>query len=278
MNKIYGIISTVLGCMLFLLVSCSDKNKDPNVNPQPKNYRPAGSAMYDPATNEVGDSTLHYYDSNGKLVQLVRSDGISAGPPVNLAYDNLGRISEIMFPPGRVIQKRDYNGLAQLQKIHQYTDLNDANFKTSEQTFVYDIAGKLTRINSVSFDSRLGISPMHSFNAFTYNAEGLIATDSLFILDNGNAWFESKTEFEYDNKKGVNEFGISLPMNSFADYLYLFAPLKSNIISITKTQRNSIPAKVTYQYQYNADNYPVKITRFSNGGILGTKRISYKYF
>ncbi|MFC5270860.1 hypothetical protein [Adhaeribacter terreus] len=276
MNKFYGIISAVLGCML--LLSC-DKEREPKVDPKLGIYLPVGSTSRDSYYNEITDSTRHVYDNSGKLVQFIRSDGTSPGYPIDLVYDNLGRVFKIMTAQ-RVLEQREYNVQGQLYKIHLYYNPDDVNFKSGEEIFGYDAAGKLIKIHSIRFDNRFGNPPYHTLNTFTYYAAGLIAIDSSFIAaestGNGKPWYGGKIEYEYDAKKGVNEFGLSRDWRT--GYVYLFSPLKHNITSIKETKNNGSVLQVTYQYEYNAHDYPIKISAFSDGRLGQTTRITYQYF
>jgi hypothetical protein len=230
---------------------------------------------------EVMDSTKHVYDTNGRLVQLTRSDGISPGYPINFVYDSNGRISEIVVSSNMVLEKREYNSSGQLAKIIQYAVPDDPDFKTLEQTLVYDAFGKLISMYTIFYDRHFGNPPFPSINKYTYNAAGLIAIDSTFwgkeITGSGKDEFTQRAEFEYDTKKGINEFGLRPDWGQF-EYWYKLAPLKHNITSIKVNGPMSVAKEMKYQYEYNANDYPSKIFTYSGNTITSTRKITYRVF
>jgi len=209
------------------------------------------------------------------MERISRSNGSMPANPTYIVYDDQDRISKIVFSQVQVIEEREYNAQGQLYKNHQYRDSDDPTHKTDEHIFEYDGQGKLIKINGSHSDAFN--NSFQTLNKLTYNAEGLIAIDSGFFFSSGTKpWFTRKIEYTYDNKKGINEYEIGEP--KMERYLYLFAPLKHNITSFKRTENNSSPVETTFQYLYNEQDLPVKISAFANGSQIYSTRITYKLF
>lgn len=260
-NKIFSFIS---GVALIFSFSCTDEQKDQ----QPEFALQPRKAITRHNNAEVISSTQLFYDGNDKLIRFVAESGLRNA--TNIIYDQKGRIYQLADDNGGVFELRNYNTDGQLISITNYSLLPNGPAPAYERDLIYNTAGKLRQVKQRSLTEPT--PDQGSYNTYTYNAAGLIATDSAFKLDNGVTKFYNTIAYRYDDQVGLAQYDLE---KSLENLPYRFFYLKHNIISQIITWANGNVTAVTMAFEYNRNGCPTRRKVFSEGELIST--IDFEY-
>ena len=268
--KFSGNISSLFSCFVFLcLFSCSEKEEPSAASPvQVTKCVPLSDVTIYPKSVHY-DSTEYIYESNNRLDKFIAK--YSSTDIVDIIYNQNGSISQILDGNGTVFEQRKYGATGKLDSIIYLTN-NPLGKAVYAKIMEYNNVGLLKRINTVAPP---GINMEPHYITFTYNAAGLIATDSIFDIIGNDTILNNTGEYQYDNKIGLYDYGF--PFGT-SNEMYIFFHYKHNITSEKRTYRNGRTNLVTFDYQYNSLDYPIEIKMYNRGTLIRKTTIEYSCF
>lgn len=274
--KPFRVVFSFICCVVFAgLFSCSEKA--PEKLPEPlKTCRPESTTQNFGGSLTDVDSIKYGYNAAGQLIQRSYYNGVPGRftNAYNLIYDANGRLYQLTDQTGRLEEQRQYNANGLLSRTTGYTYFNGDTL-AGEADYEYTASGQIKKVVGYKVDG--GIRTMTDYRTFMLNSEGLVVKDSVFFISaNGSPAFFTSSDYAYDAKVGVSKFGIE-PSNLHE--AFRFFAQKHNVVSEKRIQ-NGVPGvhTVTFQYVYNANNYPVKVDVINQGRIESTLKIRYSCF
>lgn len=263
MKKLTQRIAALAGSLAMLfVVSCSDKDKDAEVvlASQPN------IATTWQNNHEVISTNQLFYDDNNRLIRFVASNGDA----VNIVYNRLGNIYQLTNDAGVAFEDRHYDSDEVLTNITHYQLLPSGPVPSYERVFDYNKAGQIRR---VKFNALHGSAPEEAaYHTYTYNAAGLIVTDSAFKFINGFPNFYHTVSYTYDDKTGVSAFGLE---SNLENPPYRFYFLKHNITSKRITWANGHVTFSQMQFEYNKNGLPARRQVYADGKLISTTDFGY---
>jgi hypothetical protein len=264
-SRVNKTLSFLSGVALLFLFSCADKERD---------IQPEFSTLPQKATtwrnnSELISSKQLFYDGNNNLKRFVAGPGF--WDATNIIYDQKGRIYQLTNDKDEMFEQRNYNADGVLTSIINYNQLPTGGpVPAYERILIYNSEGKLRKVKQHSLTEPT--PDQGSYNTYTYNAAGLIATDSAFKLDNGVTKFYNAIAYQYDDKAGLAQYDLE---KSFESPPYRFFKLNHNITSQITTWANGNVTAATMEFEYNRNGSPTRSEVFSEGKLILTTDFEY---
>jgi hypothetical protein len=207
------------------------------------------------------DKTVITYNADKSIAKLVSTHKsgeesyVVARIPV---YEN-GKLVKTMFTdsddaPG-VFSSFTYSAKGQVEKISYF----QGDVINAYDSLVYSVAGKITARYFFNKEEGQTAFESHNCQLYTWDAKGNIINMENMGRLNAAAEFvlSSSTSYTYDNKQNAQQ---SIPSLS---YIIDVAPVNlsaNNILSETITPATGSAIVNSYEYAYNAAQYPVRVT------------------
>jgi hypothetical protein len=236
------------GSLVLLLIAASSCHKDDvkkekicYMNKTIINSKVTSTTSFSP-DNKI--ESLSYYDNLGIASSVLEYE-----------YDATGKISKIVFKTasGTVenYQTLQYNVDGLIAKSIKYTRNDQAEYPaTFSNTYEYDIDKKLIKNSSYGFQNSQP-APMN-YSVYEYNSSGDITKKSRYASD--PVILMETSEYEYDDKKNYR-ISLTTPKTS---------PEEISIHNVkkvtTKDDKGTVQGSFSYNYVYNEEGYPVKVS------------------
>lgn len=249
-NPVTPILLLIVACVIF---SCS-KNTDFNEGTELQKFRISFSN---------NQTYLHTYerDASGKIISRRDSTG-SLLLIQELEYDANGNVSKaFMRQNGDITHSYEfeYNPDGKLKKRQILP--GTLNVADDYNVYSYDAAGHLIIDSQFSRGSGSDYSLVF-VSQFVYTGDNITGAEG-YKAENGNVELFTRLKYEYDNRLN--------PFKDLGNHYYFYNETGSSIYTIVNMSRNNVlkqyvetenamfQLKQTYAYQYNSDNYPVKL-------------------
>ncbi len=260
--------------LAIFLVSCSEGNEIKGAASRPFLSEPVSRGLQLKKVTQVTyvtsmiseTSVTDFIYSGNKLIGTHGQDD-------NSYYDtqivyNGNKISQI-------ISQRNGNNSGQSSLSYNANFLFSSSNLYERTEFYYDSSGNLETKNQFYLNSALGTEEMVNTTSYTYQ--------------NGNVTQEISTDFGFGNSTTIlnytydNKMNPTRGMNKYFRLIFQTEGFNglSNNNPITRSyyqQGNQAnPTIQTYQLEYNTQNYPVRIKRFSeNNTLISDTTIEYR--
>ncbi|HEU4554114.1 MAG TPA: hypothetical protein VFS25_14820 [Chitinophaga sp.] len=266
---------SLLGIAL-LFTACS-KDKNENVNPGTNINTPAGDIAYVSTVASTSDSVVFKYNSDMTL-QHVLSLQLSAN-------DNTILNGMSWFPHYE-------SGLP--AAFYVTTNWQSGNTGTPGNTFIYNSAKQLVKVvyspdnlDSLVYNSKGQLTTIHYLSSSEENYRTTITYENNNPVKRKDTNIDAGREtsdslvitYKYDNKKSAYQGVHLVPVLQEDLYFYLAEnnPVERKIVAYNNGAVQSTK-QYTFDYVYNAQNYPVSYTRTQSGDVVpGTEQFRITY-
>jgi hypothetical protein len=239
MKKIIGL----LGFAFLVLSSCSSDNDESSNLSNP-------ILVKEIAVNDEGKIYINTNTYDGNKIKSITSQ---RGYVMNYTYtgDVITKTEDIDFQRG-------------VTSVYEYT-YKDGKLFSVLKSVVYDYYLKPQYENLKKYTHNEDGTVSYQFykvNAVTGAEEGFGEISGKLTFKNGNIvredWSDGSYIYEYDNKNSIykNVLGFNLLLNTDSS--------PNNLLKSISIYNNYVNEPVIYQYEYNSDNYPVKL----NAGVI----------
>jgi hypothetical protein len=237
------LIYTILASSL--LFSCSS-----NSSSSDDSNSPAGGLLLKTISNQDGFKTLNY---NGNKIVSSAGNGTIYTNTI-LTYNGDLIIKEESFGVGRsniVVMNYSNN---QLSSLTENTTSPNSNH-THNSTYTYNADGSITELTSGTNSSSGSASPYSSKN-IRYYSQGNCYKREVFENLNGVMLLNSTITYTYDS--------YNTPYKNIIGFYAYTYPQGNGVNNITgiihKNSTGVITSTTQFNYQYNAQNYPISFT------------------
>lgn len=232
----------------------------PAPSPSPPTTDPVASRKFLPTQFASAARTIDitYVSNSNRIASITDNKGYD----VNITYKD-DRILSIKRPGKNMSYASDFyrDEAHRVMRVSQYSVVGAVVTPGEEYQFTYNDKQQVREIQY--FTSRKKLT---AIKTFSYDAEGNI---SQIKTDDGQV---RTYDFTYDHHNGIARYVAESALLCIDLENDLFSALFNNVV--TKGTGTASPV-TTYNYTYNADNYPTEAS-FADNGVTTRYRVRYK--